>query len=251
MLRFYLRFIWNARKLVSESTSRVRRLVAFWTAAFATVGPLIAPRVAPWLAGYGEGNLAAWLAWVPPWWSAVPITLLVVYGLLKANFELHSKTQAGLDTLAATLAAKEASGPKLGVVFDPKCEGCFSARSGVVCLGVWNGGLRAEDVHIYLSDVEPGPTATGKLELAWLGEDRVGRPINTTSQRGHHHAILLVGDRDGYYFGANTPSGALGRLTGTYRVEVTVEAGNSDPVTTRVMIDSDNEPPVLGVSVVA
>ena len=71
MLRFYLRFLWNARKLVSESTSRVRRLVAFWTATIATVGPLIAPLVAPWLAEYGEGNLAAWLAWVPRWWSAV------------------------------------------------------------------------------------------------------------------------------------------------------------------------------------
>jgi hypothetical protein len=245
MLRFYLRFLWNVRKLVTESTSQVRRIVAGVTTILATAGPLLSPWVAPWLARHGEGDLAAWLAWVPSWWSAVPITLLVLYGLLKANYELHSKTQAERDALAT----KAASGPKLGVVFDPKCEGCFNT-GGLVSLGVWNSGPRAEDVHVYLFAVEPGPT-TGKLELAWVGEGKVGRPINTTSQRGHHHAALLVGNREGYWFNTNTESGALGMLTGTYSAEVTVEAGNSDPVTARVEIDSNSEPPVLGVSVIA
>jgi hypothetical protein len=249
MLRFYLRFLWNVWKLVTESTSRVNRIVAGVTAILATVGPLIAPWVAPWLAGHGKPDLAAWLAWVPSWWSVVPITLLVLYGLLKANYELHAKTEAERDALATTLAAKEASGPKLGVVFDPKCESCFSQRTGVVCVGVWNSGRRAEDVHIYLSAVEPGPT-TGKLELYWSGEDRVGRPINTTSQRGHYHAVLLSGNRDGYYFAANTASGVLGELSGRSIAEVTVEAGNSEPVTARAEIDSDREPPVLSVSMV-
>ena len=243
MLRFYIRFLWNVPKLVTESTSRVHRTVAAATAILTTVGPLIAPWVAPWLAVHGKRDLAAWLAWVPQWGSAVPITLLVLYGLLKANFELHSQTQAERDALAT----KAASGPKLGVVFDPRCEGCFN--EGGLSLGVWNSGPRAEDVHVYLSAVEPGPRA-GKLELAWTGEGQVGRPINTTSQRGHHHAILLMGNREGYWFATNTASGALGRLTGRYDVEVSVEAGNSDPVTARVEIDSNRAPPVLGVSVI-
>ncbi len=242
MLRFYLRFLWNARKLVTDSTSRVHKLIAFTTTALATVGPLVARWVSPRLAQRGEKDLAAWLAGVPAWWSVIPITLLVVYGLLKANYELHAKAEAERDALVA----KEALGPKLGIVFDPECDGCYTG--GLVSLGVWNDGPRAEDVHIYLSAVNPGPR-TGKLELEWAGEGKLGRPINTTPPSGHHHAILLVGNRGGYFFATNTVSGALGQLTGEYTVEVSVEAGNSKPVTARVKIDSEVEPPVRGVSV--
>ena len=97
MLRFYLRFLWTARKIVGESTSRARSLVALGTTAIATASPLIAPRIAPWLAKQGVGDLAAWFAWVPWWWSAIPVGLFVLYGLLRANYELHLKTEAERD----------------------------------------------------------------------------------------------------------------------------------------------------------
>ncbi len=174
--------------------------------------------------------------------SAFPSELLRDW---KVKAEEYARINIG--KTASRGRSRRAPEPNLEIVFDPACEACFDESGRHVCLGVWNNGLTADDVHVYLASVIHGPIL-GKLELLWLGEGLVGRSINMSIPAGHHHVRFLESDGSGpYTLVAGAPVGAL-PVDRTYVAEVLVEGRNIPPVLARVDVDPREEPPVRKVT---
>jgi hypothetical protein len=99
MLRFYFRLARQVPSLIRASTSRVQSI----TSGLLVILTSAPPWLAPWFARYGLDDLAAYTAKVPRWWSAIPVSLFVMYSLLKANCALHAATEGERDSLASRL----------------------------------------------------------------------------------------------------------------------------------------------------
>jgi hypothetical protein len=187
-----------------------------------------------------------------PWWGwLIGWLLLFIAIILEGAYRTTRERDRTISERDRMVAALTASGPRLEVVFDPKCEGCYDESGTQVCLGVWNSGETADDVHVYLASVEPGPRV-GKLELSWFGEGPHGRRINPTVPGGHNHFHFLVGGSSGpYEFAAQSPGGALLPLEGShgYVAEVLVEGRNvRPPIVAKVEIAGRGDPPVRSVA---
>ncbi len=184
-----------------------------------------------------------WWQWVIGW------LVLFVAVVLEGSYRSIRDRDTAIARRDRAIAHRTASEPNLEVVFNPKCEGCYDESRTQVCLGVWNKGQAAEDVHVYLASVTPGPTL-GKLELFWYGEGPVGRRINTSIRSGHHHFHLMFGAVNGpYSWAVNSPTGALNDSS-RCAAEIMVEGRNIRPVRARVEIDPSRKdgPPILGVT---
>ena len=182
-----------------------------------------------------------WWQWVIGW------LVLFVAAVLEGSYRSIRVRDDAIHRRDRAIAHRTASEPNLEVAFNPRCEGCYDESGTQVCLGVWNRGQTAEDVHVYLASVTPGPTI-GKLELFWYGEGPVGRRINTSIQSGHHHFHLLFGSvRGPYTWAVDTSSGVL---RDACAAEILVEGKNIQPVMARVDIDPSRPvgPPILGVT---
>jgi hypothetical protein len=187
-----------------------------------------------------------WWLWAIGW-----LVLFLVVVLEGAYRSIRDRDHA-IYRRDRAIAHRTASEPNLEVAFNPKCGGCYDHSGTQVCLGVWNKGQAAEDVHVYLTSITPGPTI-GKLELFWYGEGPVGRRINTSIRSGHHHVHLLFGSvRGPYTWAVNTSSGSLTEARPCV-AEILVEGRNLRPVMARVEIDPSKKvgPPIVGVSMVA
>jgi hypothetical protein len=187
-----------------------------------------------------------WWQWVIGW------LVLFVAVVLEGSYRAIRDRDEAINRRDRALAHRTASEPNLEVVFNRKCEGCYDESGTQVCLGVWNKGQAAEDVHVYLASVTPGPTI-GKLELFWYGEGAVGRRINTSIQSGHHHFHLMFGPVSGpYTWAVNTSTGALNDAR-PCAAEILVEGRNIRPVMARVEIDPSRTvgPPILSVTMLA
>jgi hypothetical protein len=175
-----------------------------------------------------------------PWrtWVIVWLVLFLVI-VLEGAYRAIGRRDHELKDLKAELE------PTLEVVFDPDCEVCWDESGTQVRMGIWNRGRTAEDVHVYLSSVTPGPNL-GKLELAWSGEGRVGRQINSSIRSGHHHFDFMWSAVKGpFELAVQGYTGLLGPRS--YVTRVLVEASNMRPLVAEVAINPKVEPPIQSV----
>jgi hypothetical protein len=99
MLRFYTGLAWKVPKLIKDSTTAVQ---------YVTVGLVtLLTSAGPGLVRYGQGDLAAYAGKVPAWWPAVPVSPLVILGLLKAKYALHQEVEDERDMLAKRLRDRQ------------------------------------------------------------------------------------------------------------------------------------------------
>src|SRR5215470_2496384 len=185
-----------------------------------------------------------------PWWGwALGWLGLCVVVILEGAYRSIRDRDATIASREQTTTSQRAAEPQLDVVFDPTCAGCF--RSGALaCLGVWNNGPAAEDVHVYLVSVTPG-RSVGKRELAWYGEGARGRRLHQTAgSDGHHHVWLLVaGPGEPYSLASGTHD--LNPPKSPYTVEILVEGRNVPPTVAKFVIDPRMEhhgPPIRRVT---
>lgn len=202
-----------------------------------------------WLTGEAEERwglpeilpTVRWWQWLIGW--LVLFAMVVLEGAYRS---IRDRDEA-ISRRDRAIAHRTASEPSLAVVFDPKCEGCYDESGTRVCLGVWNKGQTAEDVHVYLASITPGPTL-GKLELSWYGEGPIGRPIKTSLRSGHYHFHLMFGEvGEPYTLAVDSPIG--GRTDPQpFVAEILLEGRNIRPVLSSAKIDPSKKPPVRGVS---
>ncbi len=102
MLRYYWRLLRALPTLLRTSTSRVNGTVFLGGALLTAVLPTLTAR---WSITQGPtaDRVKAFAASFPLWWPLVPISLLVLLGLLKANYELHAKVERQRNRLRAKL----------------------------------------------------------------------------------------------------------------------------------------------------
>jgi hypothetical protein len=182
-----------------------------------------------------------WREWAIGW-----LALFIVLVLEGAYRSIRERDEA-IGRRDRALAHRTAAEPNLAIVFDPHCDGCYDESGVQVSLGVWNKGQTAEDVHVYLASVTPGPNL-GKLELSWYGEGPVGRSINTSNRSGHHHFHLMFGTvREPYTLAVQSAVGAINDAR-PFVAEILAEGRNIRPLLTRVEIDPTQEPPVRRVA---
>jgi hypothetical protein len=96
VLRYYWRVLRTLPGLLLTSTSRVNGIV-FLLALLAAVAPTLTAR---WSTAK---QVRAYAASFPLWWPLVPIGLLALFGLLKANYEFYAKVERQRNRLRAKL----------------------------------------------------------------------------------------------------------------------------------------------------
>jgi hypothetical protein len=135
--------MWKFYKAVMQSAIK-----EFWTATDQMLTAIAVLSFFGILANrkYAEKIVTAWNG-ISPWWSTIPIFLLVVYRLLHANYEKYSRVKAALDALTPPFAVAEED-PK---VYLRPLNDQFVAR-GVMAFEVLNDGQRvnpAEGITVH------------------------------------------------------------------------------------------------------